>query len=342
LCGWLLSFTPLPIPWLAGGLIAAGAFRLAGSEAAGVPLVVQRGAMVVIALNIAARFRWEALRVFAAHGAVVAAAVALVLGLAAFNARWVARLGGLDPVTAFFASIPGGASDMAVIGSDRGANPAVVAVLHAVRVTVVVLTVPALAAAEAGGADRASGIGGGAGPTAAGVAAVALLLAVVGTLGAGAGWVSGRLRVPSPYLLGPLVAFLAVQGAWGLPRPPAWALAAAQFAVGVRAGASLDRDTAVRIARALPVYGLSLVVLFAASAVSAWLLHAAAGTDAVTAILSAAPGGIAEMTLTATAIGADTSFVAALQILRVLCVILVLPFAWSALHRPGAAGTKSA
>ena len=85
------------------------------------------------------------------------AAKGLAIGFAAlgyFCGYLVARLAGIDRTTAVFASVPGGAAEMSVLGERYGARVDEVAAAQSLRLMLVVVVIPwVFAALNAHGAD---------------------------------------------------------------------------------------------------------------------------------------------------------------------------------------------
>ncbi|MBQ3864727.1 MAG: AbrB family transcriptional regulator, partial [Clostridia bacterium] len=54
-------------------------------------------------------------------------------------------------------------------------------------------------------------------------------------------------------------------------------------------------------------------------------IYALSGLDAPTSLFAAAPGGVSDMALIASDLGADTGYVAILQVFRLLIVLLIFP-----------------
>src|SRR6476646_5435547 len=66
----------------------------------------------------------------------------------------LARLAGIDRSTAFFASVPGGAAEMTLLGERYGARPDRIALAQSLRILIVVFVVPfALTFSGAHGSD---------------------------------------------------------------------------------------------------------------------------------------------------------------------------------------------
>ena len=70
---------------------------------------------------------------------------------------------------------------------------------------------------------------------------------------------------------------------------------------------------------------LSVTGLLLLSLGIGWLLNLALWIPTVTAFLSTAPGGIAEMSLTAIQVQADVSTIVAFQLFRLFFILLVVP-----------------
>jgi membrane AbrB-like protein len=102
-------------------------------------------------------------------------------------------------------------------------------------------------------------------------------------------------------------------------------VAAAQVVVGSALGC---RFTGVRVERigrcAAMSLGLTALMLGVAVAAS-WLLNAATGLGMAGLILAFAPGGLAEMSLIALALGTDIAFVSTHHIVRIVLIVTLAP-----------------
>ena len=136
-CAWIGT----PLPWMLGALFAMGAAQLAGAGLREAPGGRDAGMLVVgvtlglyftapVVAEVAAYWPWFLFLGFAAIGFGAAAALVLM------------RVGGVERATAYFASMPGGASDMATMGERYGAKISEVALAHTLRLLVVVTVIP--------------------------------------------------------------------------------------------------------------------------------------------------------------------------------------------------------
>ncbi len=318
----------LPLPSLLGPLLATGAASALGRPRPVLPGARQAG-QAVVGATLGLYFTAEVLGVLGAALPWMAAAAAAALGTGIAGARLLRRRAELDPATAFYASVPGGAAEMAVFGERDGGDPAVIALCQSLRIAAVVSLLPlALAVAGARGDDAwapvaRQGFPGGPSTLALLGLSAALALRVV--------------RVPNGWLFGPLAAsaWLTASGI-GAPALPRLLVDAAQVAIGCALG-SLFRRELLRDARVLlPAIALGIaqgLLLLGAFAVA---LARGTGRPLPTLLLATAPGGIAEMCLTARTLRLGVPLVTAFHVVRIVAQLTLAPATfrlWRAIDR---------
>jgi membrane AbrB-like protein len=161
---------------------------------------------------------------------------------------------------------------------------------------------------------------------------VALLLAC-----GGIGWIVGtRLRLPAPQLTGALL-LSALAHATGVmdAKPPAVVSALAQLGIGASIGCTFAGVRPSMLARTLVVAVGTIGTMLALTLAVSIGLGALTGWPAAAILLAYAPGGVAEMSLVALAIGVDVVFVATHHVIRFSWVILLAPAAARLLGRRG-------
>ncbi|HCP00247.1 MAG TPA: ammonia monooxygenase, partial [Rhodospirillaceae bacterium] len=139
-------------------------------------------------------------------------------------------------------------------------------------------------------------------------------------------YVARFLRMPAPYLAGPMVASAAVH-LLGLTHasPPAIVVAAAQILLGASVGARFAGLTHRDIGRVLRLGGIATLILLGISGVFAVGLNAITGIPFESLVLAFSPGGLTEMSLVALALNIDTAFVATHHIVRITVVVMIVP-----------------
>ncbi|MEO8408334.1 MAG: AbrB family transcriptional regulator [Oxalobacteraceae bacterium] len=134
------------------------------------------------------------------------------------------------------------------------------------------------------------------------------------------------LKTPLPWMIGPIIA-TAVARMGGLDlQAPVQVREAGQWAIGTALG--LYFTPAVLHTLSSYVGTIAVAVLFAMllGAACGWLLHKLTGVDRTTAFFAMATGGASEMATQGERHGALVDRVAAAHSLRIMLVVLIIPF----------------
>lgn len=315
LAAGLLHVLRVPLPWLVGPLLATAAGRLGGVALQG-PSWGRAAGQCVIGAALGLYFTPVVLRPLLDLLPYLLLAGLFAFVLAGLGGALLQRLSGLDRGSAFFACMPGGASEMANLAERHGVRVDSVAAAHSLRMLLVVSIVPAL--------YTLSGVHGADLYHAAGRVVHYPGLALLGALGLAAGWVWARLGQPNPWMLGPLVvtALLTANGV-ELSTLPAWASPAAQLLIGCSLGSRFSPEFLRVAPRFLAAVVVTSGVLMLVAAAFGWGLAWLAGLNLATTMLGTTPGGIAEMCLTANALQLGVPVVTAFHVSRLLCVLLL-------------------
>jgi uncharacterized protein len=232
---------------------------------------------------------------------------------------------GITPVTGAFSMIAGGASGITAMARDLGADARMVAVLQYLRVLLIVVLMPVVATAVYGAGDgRDGGAAAAAAPGGPGWPVGVLFTAACAALGL---LLARATRVPVGALLGPMLVAAAADltGLAHAATVPALLQDAAFLVIGLQVGTSFTRDSLRTVGRALPLALAIIAGLGLACAGLGALLSAATGVGGLDAYLATTPGGLYAVLATATRSGADTTFVLAVQVLRLFVMLLSAP-----------------
>ncbi|KNG95660.1 aminopeptidase [Pseudaestuariivita atlantica] len=310
----------LPLPWLLGPI-----FACLGAAFLGVPMKgvkpLNDAMRTILGVAVGATLTPAILGTIPAMWPTLAMVPVMVLAIGLLGVPFFRRVCGYDPVTAYYAAMPGGLQDMLVFGEEAGANVRTLSLIHATRVAVIVVALPFLLSWVWGASlDR---------PPGAPAATLPWSEMAIMAFAAIAGWKGAQaLGMFGASILGPLIltAALTITGVIQ-HRPPVEAIWAAQFFIGMTVGAKYAGITWAEVRRDL-VAGLGfcalLVVLTLAVVELVYTTGLAPGMEAV---LAFAPGGQAELVVLALIVGADTAFVVAHHVLRIFVVILGAPVA---------------
>lgn len=310
----------LPLPWLLGPIAACLLAALLRVPLGGIGLL-NNGMRTILGVAVGASLTPAVVATLPGMWPTLVLVPVMLLLTGLIGVPYFQRLCGYDLPTAYYAAMPGGLQDMILFGEEAGANPRALSLIHATRVLVIVVALPFLMQAI-WQADLSSPPGAPARDIPLRELAVMVLCALVG-------WqVARRIGLFGASILGPLILAAGVTLAGGLHyRPPAEAIWAAQFFIGMTIGAKYAgitlREVRHDLAAGFGFCGL-LIVLTLAVVEFVYMLGLAPGMEA---LLAFAPGGQAEMTVLALIVGADAAFVVAHHLLRLFVVILGAPVA---------------
>jgi membrane AbrB-like protein len=310
--GFAASSIKMPLAWMLGPFIACAAVSLTGVPLRAIPHGREVG-QVVIGLSVGMRFTLALLLATAALLPAMFLSIGAVIVATTIAAFILIPIAKVDRTTAFFATSAAGMADMAHIAEARGGNPSAVAVVHAVRVALVVLSVPILVFAfgEHGQVVHTA--------THAPQHIPTLILVLV--LGYAGARLFGLTKFPNPWLIGGVL----VGGALGVMDLlvvsfPRIIVIFAQIAIGVSLGARFERELIVALPRVALGAVVVTIVLIIAAAGGALVLSNLTDLPYSVSFLSVAPAAITEMALTAQAMNVDAQVVTAFHVMRIALV----------------------
>jgi membrane AbrB-like protein len=310
---WSLS---LPASLLIGPMVAAIGFGLMGVTLR-LPAPAFGFAQVVIACLAASAVSQEVLVSFLDNWLIFSLSVVAIL-VASSAISWLSSMWGTLPgSTSVWGLAPGGASAMVLMAEAFGADPRLVAVMQYLRVIFVTAGASFMAGLwmdDPGAAHAIEWF----------PAIDAVPFASVFAVGAVGALLGRLLRLPGPFLLGPLIlaSILKLSGMVQFQLPE-WLLASAYALIGWNVGLNFRRETIVLAWRALPQMIVSIVVLMVFCALIGWFLHINYGIDPMTAYLATSPGGLDSVVIIAAAARhVDLAFVITLQTMRLLLVMI--------------------
>lgn len=322
--GAAFYFLNLPLPWMLGALFATMTASLAKVPILG-PARLRPAVVAVIGVLLGSSFTPDILAQASAWMGTLAILMVYVIAVALVVVPFYRFAGRFDWVTAYFAGMPGGLSEMIEIGEASGAKPAPIILAHSLRIVVTIALIAFWFRIVEGHAVGAS-LRAVAAPLTWLDAALLLASAVVGSI------LGNRLRFPAPTFLGPLLvsAVLHLAG-FTESAPPGLLVNTAQVLLGTVLGCRFvgisARTVLPAAALAIGATVLTLGVAFGAGLAMGQL----AGVAPDQALLALAPGGLTEMGLIALAINADVAFVALHHVVRILFVIVLAPVAFRVL-----------
>lgn len=320
LCVWLNT----PIPWMIGPLLATSLVSVLGAPTdSWIPL--RNTGQWIIGAALGLYFTPAVGQLVIGLWWAIALGIAWALMLGTGFGAWLHRvhqglIPGVTPAqwrcTTYFAGSIGGASEMTLIAERQGARTDLVAAAHSLRVLLVTVTVPfAMQAWGVHGLDL--GVPGTRVVDGQGLVWLALLTFAGGAL-------MQRLGRANPWFMGALVVTMVITlSGVTLSAIPTVLTNAAQLVIGVSLGVRFTPAFIHTAPRWLASVALASAVMMALCAAFAWLMAWLTGLHPATLVLGTAPGGIAEMSITAKVLQLGVPVVTAFQVCRLVAVLVL-------------------
>ena len=305
----------IPLPWLLGPLFFIATLRLLSAPVASY-MPLRNAGQWIIGVSLGLYFSPQIVALIVDYWPLLVLGMMVSLALAVMGTWLLTTFGKVDLKTAWFSSAIGGASEMSILAERFDARVDLVASAHSLRVLAVVTIIPF-------GFEWAGIVG-------SSISTLALVplnpghlfvLIIAATVG---GVFFRKLGVSSPWVLGPLcaTAFLTVNE-YTVTSIPEWVVNMGQLFLGWALG---DRYRPAFF-RAAPRF-LSVVGVFSLLAIGLVFLVgliAASFTELPlpTLWLGMAPGGLAEMAITAKVLMLGVPMVTAFQVSRMAFVVIV-------------------
>jgi uncharacterized protein len=318
--GYALDKAGLPSSYLFAALLVglAVALRFPGHGSVPAPAFVAGQAVTGVALG--AFVRSSALKALGHSWLPVTLVSGATLGMCIAGGMLLTRFTALDAPTAQLGSVAGGASGIVAMSDDLGADARLVAFMQYLRVLVVVLLTPLVLAVafprhHSGQAAGTSTLGE---PRdwllALGIAAAGVAIASVAHVTAG--------TLLAPMVLAAGVVLAVPGGEFTVPQ----LLAQSAFAlIGLQVGLRFTMETVRLLGRLLGPVLLSILGLLVACFGLAVLLDLTASVTLLDAYLATTPGGLFAVLAVAFGAGANTTFILAVQGLRLLVMVMLAP-----------------
>jgi len=338
--GFLISLTDLSIGWMIGTFLAATFLSfwrpsvLRGNEnQKGMPKYWLYLGQFILGIHLGQKLNLTFLQVFKENWLAIILMLLLSIIFSLLSGLVLWKYSNTEMMTSFFGTAPGGLSAMPGIAEEAGANTAVVSIIQTMRVFLVILMIPLFASFSA------SASGNSANHVPLPVLTdpefkIGMLLwtfALIGFAYAGYRLIK-YLRIPAPWLIGSMVGVAIAQslgsffiGSDIISWWPHEVIILSQIIIAASIGSRFQKSMFIGLKRTIMVSFLSTVGLIFSMVICAILVAKITKISLITSILAFAPGGIAEMTTTSVVLHGDSTFVVAVQVLRILIICVILP-----------------
>ncbi|MCM0650947.1 AbrB family transcriptional regulator [Clostridium swellfunianum] len=149
-----------------------------------------------------------------------------------------------------------------------------------------------------------------------------ILTIIVGAVG---GLTALKFKVPAGAMVGSMIAVAAFNVITGKAFMPQDVKVITQISAGAFIGAGISKKDVLDLRYIFKPAALMVVSMILLNLLMGYIMYRATGVDLVTCLFASAPAGIVDMSLISSDMGADTSKVAILQMVRLLIVFIILP-----------------
>ncbi|WP_189491999.1 AbrB family transcriptional regulator [Limoniibacter endophyticus] len=317
LCGGaLFNHFNMPLAWMLGSMSACGLAAVFGLPVI-MPPRIRPPMTMIIGTMLGTSFTTDILTGAASWWLPLLGLVAFLFVSGSLCSVYFRRVAGFDKPTAYFAGMPGGLMEMVTLGGERGGDDRMIALIHGSRIFLVVLCLPLLIEFSTG--EEISAMPGAWRPWSVLEAIDLFWLFVAGVTGV----LLGRwLRLPAYVLIGPMLVSAALH-LTGLSdfTLPSMAVAAAQIAIGCIVGCRFAGTAPKLMARIMAISIGATFLLLSITFVFAEIVSWLSGISLQGVLLAYSPGGLAEMSLAALALGVEVPFVVLHHVVRVFLVV---------------------
>lgn len=148
-----------------------------------------------------------------------------------------------------------------------------------------------------------------------------------------AGYIMFRLKVPGGVMVGAIVGVAVLSILTGDAYMPSTAKLLAQMLAGAFIGCSVEKSDLLRLRYILKPALILLGGMLVLNLVAGWLIYLTGPLDLLTSLMCAVPGGMSDIPLIATDMGADAAKVTVLQFVRMVVGIGFFPSLIAAFDR---------
>lgn len=304
----------IPAPAVLGPIFAIGAANFFNLSLV-VPFYVKPFFSVILGIILGLRCSFKVKGLWK-EIAMIMVWVVIVTGITAIALQFA----GLSEANALFSAMPGGTAEVTLVSMSFGADSFEVALLQASRTLVTILIISFMVKKIQGKKEKQPIDKSGA------TALVAWDWVIMAIAGIVMAILLNLIKVPAPYLFGPLLTTIIYVRTRKL-RPPAYPGLQnfAQLGVGGIVGLTVTRESILAFPHFIPAIIVLNLFLVGSSILISLYLHRYRGWDLTTSLLALAPAGLTPLTVMALEMDADVSKVAIVQMVRLVLVILIAP-----------------
>ncbi len=310
----------MPLPWMLGPMIGVTIAAMAGAPIQG-PVTLRKIVIPIIGVMLGSSVSPETLQLLGQWALTMATLPVVLLIMGGLSFMVYRYIGRHDPVTAFYAAMPGGLNEMLIMGEEAGGDARTIALAHSARILTVIFLIALALALVFGISSRDSNA------QWEGLLSITWLdYLILGACAAFGPAFGKMLRLPASMVFGPmLLAGITHIAGWITVAPPTIFVIVAQVVMGTVIGSRFVGATLKEVGKDLGLSFVASVLMLITGALLAVGISWLVGMPIAQIFLAFAPGGITEMSLLTLAINQDVAFVSVAHLVRIAIVIAVAP-----------------
>ncbi|WP_394187585.1 AbrB family transcriptional regulator [Paenisporosarcina quisquiliarum] len=309
------------LPWLLGPMIALLLLRQVTKLEFIWPKLLRQIGLIILGVQIGSSFTKQAIELMWYDFPLMILLTVSVVGMALVLSILFMKMSGESLATSILGSLPGGLSQMVLLSEEvKTANSTVVTLMQTFRIFAVVTIVPFLTAWIPKGThfDELS-------LTDVTSFNVSHFLFFIG-MGVTFFILMKRIHFPLPELMAPILSMAIVQFITdhSVVEVPTLLLIVSQIFVGAHLGLQLEKVSELFTFRLFwSILGTNVLLITFCAFMAYLLMFIHPVNSFLDFFISAAPGGIAEMSITALETGADLSTVTSFHLFRIFFILLL-------------------
>ncbi|WP_408010273.1 AbrB family transcriptional regulator [Pseudalkalibacillus sp. A8] len=336
--GFLLSFTGLSIGWMIGSLVVATLLsyrkpQFLQTNEQGISKFWTCIGQCLLGIELGQKINLSVMSVFMENSLAIIFMLIMSIIFSIISGYVLWKFSKTDMLTSFYGTAPGGLTAMPSIAEEVGANTAIVSIIQTIRVFLVILMIPMIVSYllvtphHSGAANSALMM------AAPEFQFTQLFWTFALVFAAWGGAILGKkLKFPAPWTIGSMLGVAIFQTAGSsmvghdlIAWWPTTFMILAQILIASSIGAMFHKNMLIGLGKIVNLALICTIGFILAMFGCSFIVSKLTEITFVTATLAFAPGGIAEMATTSVLLDGDSTFVVAVQVLRIIVVLLFLP-----------------
>jgi uncharacterized protein len=323
--GGVFTLLHLPLSWLLGSMTSVFFINKWTKLDLAWPSYFRDLGLIIVGYAIGQTFSQETMiEIFNQLPSMLTMTIAIII-FSMVLAYITSKMTGIGLSSTITGSIPGGLSQMVALGEEmKNIDLTVVTVLQVIRLLSVIFVVPFLVFSPLlkGGGGSSSGNASlpFETPPFQWVFILFLIIAIL------SGIVAKRIHLPTPAMLGPILVIggFMVAG-FSVPQMPDPLIILAQLSLGIYFSFMMNFSSSRELSKFILWSLFTSVCLLLCCAGLSFVLSRWHDITFLTAFISLAPGGMAEMALVGQAVNADLSIITGYHLFRILFILFIIP-----------------